>query len=336
MIKKFFRDHPVHKKIVPWFDNLFILRPTLFFPVWIMITVGMAAAKMNIDRYEIWIVDISLETILLFLGITLISGSAFIINQIKDKDGDEVNEKLFLVGNYVSVELANRIMTGVLVAGFIALLVSGWVVFLCGIILYLFWGILYNYRPFHWKKKPLLGMFANTVAGFSIYLSGWLHTYISRGFTLTDGLTMSLVYFSIPYILCYTAVSMLTTIPDIKGDKETGAETFPIRFGLTATLLLAAVFVAAAFVLGYKLGDPVSSTAALVSLPFYLVALFKRNTREVLRTIRYSLFILAVFVIAVYPWLFPAVLITFYLSKYYYWHRFNLHYPTFNVDNQAA
>ena len=34
-----------------------------------------------------------------------------------------------------------------------------------------------------------------------------------------------------------------------------------------------------------------------------------------------------------YPWLVVPLLCTYYLSKYYYWHRFDLHYPTFLVDN---
>jgi hypothetical protein len=39
------------------------------------------------------------------------------------------------------------------------------------------------------------------------------------------------------------------------------------------------------------------------------------------------------FTLSIYPWLFVPLLVTFYLSKYYYWHRFDLHYPTFLIDH---
>ena len=29
------------------------------------------------------------------------------------------------------------------------------------------------------------------------------------------------------------------------------------------------------------------------------------------------------------------VVIVYYCSKYYYWHRFDIHYPTFLVDSQT-
>jgi hypothetical protein len=52
-----------------------------------------------------------------------------------------------------------------------------------------------------------------------------------------------------------------------------------------------------------------------------------------LRAIRYPIFILNFFVLSVYPWLFVPLVLTYYVSKYYYWHRFNLHYPTFLVEH---
>ncbi|NOZ08440.1 MAG: UbiA family prenyltransferase [FCB group bacterium] len=333
MIKKFFRDHPVHKKIVPIFDRLFLLRPTLFFPVWVMLTVGMAAARMNIDRYQIWIVSFDFKTIFLFIGMTLISGSTFILNQIKDVKSDSLNKKLFLVGDIISADQARKLMIWFGAAGLIALILSGWTALIFGLLLYLFWGILYNQEPFHFKKKPILGMLTNTLAGLIIYASGWMQVYLSTDAGLTEAFSLKMLLVAIPYLLCYTATSLLTTIPDLKGDEETGAKTFPVQFGPWTTILIGTFFVLAAFFLGYKLSDPVSSTAALVSLPFYAVALIRNQTKDVLRAIRYSILILAVFVMSIYPLLFPAVFIVFYLSKYYYWHRFDLHYPTFLVDN---
>jgi len=334
MIKKFIRHHPVHKRIVPAFDALFLMRPTLFFPVWIMVTAGMTASQMNISRYQVWLHEFNVNVLALFIGLTLISGGTFIINQIMDVESDALNHKLFLVGRYVSIPAAKKIMLFSLFSGGLFLLISGIYNFLAGVLLFLFWGYLYNIKPFHWKKKPILGMVANSAAGFLLYASGWLHVAASEGFDFSEFALGKMVMISIPYLLCYTAVSLLTMIPDIKGDQPTGAVTFPVKFGLLITLLVSLVMVLAAFALGWKYDDPVSTTAAAISLPFYIYTLIGRRTKDVLRTIRYSIFILAVLLFTVYPLLFPAVLVVFYISRYYYWYRFGLHYPTFQVEDE--
>ena len=58
----------------------------------------------------------------------------------------------------------------------------------------------------------------------------------------------------------------------------------------------------------------------------------RRMKKDVLRAIRYPIFILNFFAFTIYPLLFVPLMITYCLSKYYYWHRFELHYPTFLVD----
>ncbi|MFQ6609539.1 MAG: UbiA family prenyltransferase, partial [Fidelibacterota bacterium] len=179
MIKKFIKQHPVHRKIVPIFDNLFLLRPTLFFPVWVMVTAGMTASIMNISRYQVWLHEIDIYTLALFIGITMTSGSTFIINQIMDVDGDALNNKLFLVGQFISVEKAKKIMYFTLIGGGILLIISGINNFIIGALVFLFWGYLYNIEPFHWKQKPILGMITNTIAGFLLYASGWVHVTVS-------------------------------------------------------------------------------------------------------------------------------------------------------------
>ncbi|MBT3251900.1 MAG: UbiA family prenyltransferase [Candidatus Marinimicrobia bacterium] len=331
MILRFLKN-PVHKNFVPFLDNLFLLRPTLFFPVWVMVTAGMTASIMNISRYQVWLSDFDFFTLALFIGITLISGSTFIINQIQDMESDALNQKLFLVGKKVHIELAQKIQKMTLILGFIFLLISGYMALIMGALLFLFWGYLYNIKPFHWKKKPLLGMFANSMAGLILYSAGWIHVASSEGLSFMNFGWLEMFLISIPYLLCYTAVSLLTTIPDMDGDEPTGAITFPVKFGLRTTIALAGTMVLAAFWLGWSYDDPVSTTSAIMSFPFYVVALIRNQNKDVLRAIRYSIFILAFLLFTVYPLLLPAVLVVFYLSKYYYWHRFNLHYPTFLVD----
>lgn len=336
MIVNFFRSHPIHKRITPRLDHVFLLRPTLFFPVWVMASVGMAAARLDVFGYSFWTTHFDWTTVAFFLGITLISGATFIINQIKDKDGDELNDKLFLVGKYISIPNAQQVMYGSLILGLLLTLFVGKSAFILGVLLFGTWGILYNVEPFHFKKRPIMGMVTNTLAGLIIYTAAAMHVYESAGLSIEAILTGKMLLVAIPYMLCYTATSLLTTIPDILGDRETGAQTFPIIYGVKNTILIGTIMVIIALVMAVWFKDPVCSLASLLSLPFYIVAMVKQSVAEVLRAIRYSVLFLALFVMLIYPLLFPAVLIVFYLSKYYYWHRFNLVYPTFDVSDQSS
>ena len=119
----------------------------------------------------------------------------------------------------------------------------------------------------------------------------------------------------------------------MKGDAESRDQTFPLVFGKTSTILLSLLLICGAFIFALYVADPRASTAILVSLPFFIFAAIRQLDKDVLRAIRYPIFILNFFALSVYPWLFVPLIITFYLSKYYYWHRFNLYYPTFLVDN---
>ena len=82
MVKRFLRDNPIHKKIVPFFDYFFLMRPTLYFGVWVMVVLGMAMAKMTMINHPLWISTYDYSTFFVFLGITLLCSSTFIINQI--------------------------------------------------------------------------------------------------------------------------------------------------------------------------------------------------------------------------------------------------------------
>ena len=328
MIKSFFRDNKIHKSIVPYFDYIFLLRPTLYFAIWVMVVLGMATAKMTIISYPLWINKLDYSTFFIFFGITLISSSTFIINQIKDKVSDTENNKLFLIDDYIKKESAQTINHIIAIIGILILLLTNIYLAPFGIIIYLLWGIIYNNPPFEWKKRPFLGLLTNASAGIVLFLLGWFHI---KGFNDFD--IIELLILMIPYILCFTSVSLMANIPDLKGDSYEKMETFPVKFGSLATSILSLFFVILAFLISYNNSDPIGSTASLCSIPFFIFATFRNLEKDILRSIRYPIFLLNFFASVVYPWLLFLGIIIYYFSKYYYWHRFDLHYPTFLVEN---
>jgi len=333
MIKRFLKYHLIHKKLVPNLDIVFLLRPTLFFSVWVMVVIGMASAQMYLVNHPLWITEFSWKTFLTFVGLTFVCSSTFILNQISDEESDVINKKLFLVGQYVSMEKSRSIANILLISGLIISIIANWVTAIFVGCIYLIWGIIYNQKPFNWKKKPILGWLANSIVGVILFSVGWFLVMKNQLNSMIIPLGVSMFKYMFPYLLCFSSVALLTTLPDMKGDTESGDRTFPIVYGKIPTLLLSLILICAAFIFALYYGDPLASTAILVSIPFFIISVLRRLEKDVLRAIRYPIFILNFFTLSVYPWLFVPLMITFYLSKYYYWHRFDLHYPTFLVDN---
>ena len=298
-----------------------------------MVVVGMYSAQMNLIKYPLWIAEFSWRTFFVFLGLTLTSASTFILNQIEDIDSDKINNKLFLVGEYFTPESSLSISRFLLAIGILLSAVANWFTSLFVISIYLIWGILYNKEPYSWKKKPLLGWIANSVVGIMLFMIGWYYVMTSQTDVTINLYDLSIVQFMLPYILCFSSVALLTTLPDVKGDIETGDDTFPIIYGKMLTVILSSLLISSAFVFSLIYEDPLASTASIVSLPFFLFTALRSLEKDILRSIRYPIFILNFFALTVYPWLFFPLVITYCLSKYYYWHRFELHYPTFMVDH---
>ena len=139
MIKRFLQSHPVHKKIVPKLDLFFLINPTLFFSIWILPVSGMICANINISENSLWNTQFSYKILLLFLGITFVIGSAFILIQISS--GNAYINKYSVIDKFISIKKGKSIAKILLTIGGLILLLSNWVAFfLIGCIYYL-WGI---------------------------------------------------------------------------------------------------------------------------------------------------------------------------------------------------
>lgn len=307
-------------------DYLFIFRPTLFFPVWIMSVAGYAG-YFRFNGEPVWW-DWSFDPLILlnFVAITLAAGATFIINQLQDIETDKLNRKLFLISeNYIKPRTARLVAYYSIAVTLLFFLSYDWQVFVTMTGVVLVWGYLYNCKPFVWKDKPVLGMVNNVVSGLLLFLTGW---------ALAGYGQWKAFLYAVPYLTAWLAVSALTTIPDMKGDERTQKRTFAIQFGIKGTIWLAVVCLAISFGLGMYFKDPVISHSALLASPLYLIMLFKPTAAWVLRSIRYPMLFIALMLCAQFPWFFVAIVLNFYLSRIYYINRFNLNYPTFQVEEE--
>ena len=79
--------------------------------------------------------------------------------------------------------------------------------------------------------------------------------------------------------------------------------------------------------------DPITSHFSIIAIPFLVYAFFRSSDKDYIRSYKYPIMVMNVLLSwTLFPFLFVAQLLVYYLSKYYYWHRFNKHFPKFVME----
>lgn len=314
----------IPEKYLKPLDYLFILRPTLFFPVWIITLAGYSTHFAAKDVVIWWNTEISWKIFFNFCILTLAAGATFIFNQLQDIESDKDNQKLFLISEeHIHPATAKKIGLILMIVSMIIFLAQSFLLFLVLALFLLVWGYLYNYPPFAWKDKAVMGIVTNLLGGMLLFLIGW----IMAGDFSTDVFIRM-----IPYILAWGAVALLTTIPDQEGDAKHDKNTFAVKYGSKVTIWLSTGWVILAFLIGMFNSDPIITHPTLLALPLFIITAFTLKPEWVIRTIRFPLLFIGLILCVQFPYFFVAILINYYLAKIYYVNRFNLDYPTFKVE----
>ncbi len=304
---------------VKLFDYFFVLRPTLFFPVW---TVYLANYQRNLIFDEA--TPQAAETfnpVIIGALLTMLMGSAFIINQIKDIVSDQKNNKLFIIADgYIKkwkaiIEAIVLLSVSLIAAFFLDYRIG--IIFCC---VFFVTGILYNVKPFEWKDKPFLGIVANFLGGITVACVGC----ISSGLTDWEFLLKT-----IPYGLGLLAVFFLTTLADIEGDAEAGKITIGVKYGFAISIFLALIFEILTVAMSFYLKEFILFFPALLSLPLFVTTAITQKLDDALRTVKFSVLFTSIAVCIKFPYYFVLIVAIFYLSKWYYKKRFNIDYPKF-------
>ncbi len=309
-------------RIVKFFDYFFVLRPTLFFPVWTVYAAGylafykFSAAGLNHAAPTLDATALSLLGIL-----TLLMGSGYILNQLCDIETDRRNHKLFLIADRHISPLAAWMEMVVLGAFAVAAsLFYGKLISALLVAIFLLTGIFYNVAPFAWKGRPLLGLFANALGAQLIFMAGWWSQQIEWQLPLAHAL---------PYMFAVAAVYLYTTLLDLDGDAGTAKKTFGVHYGFSTTAIVGCGLELAALVSAYWLEDGIIFFPALIAAPFFILAAVKQRLPEVARAIKLPIVFLALAIcLKIWPYFFLLGFV-FYFSRWYYRRRFGLNYPNF-------
>jgi len=317
----------IPEKLLKPFDYIYVLRPSLFFAVWIITMAGYEAGNLHFTGHSTWFnLDLNIGILINFILITLSTGGLFIWNQLQDIESDKENNKCFLISEkHVPVDVAKKYAMALSVVPLIAFILIDWQIFILLGLLELVWGYLYNFKPFAWKDKPILGVLSNIIAGIILMLIGW---------KMSGNFEVVAFQKFLPYLLAWGAVSILTTIPDEKGDEKQNKKTISLLLGKNVIVWIALIAVVTGFIFGMKQNDPVITHAIMLSFPLYVITAFKPTQVWVLRSIRYSILFLAIFLSVEYPFFFLALALNYYISRFYYDNRFGVDYPTFHVNEE--
>jgi 4-hydroxybenzoate polyprenyltransferase len=308
-------------------DFLFLTRPILFFPGWATLLAGytvVAGDHQFISRLRertfhptYWNHDI----LLALLSFAAAMGCCFVLNQLQDVASDKNNNKLFLLGDGHVSRLSGYVESLLLLFFSLAIAIRLNGRFLIAVIFFLvITGFMYNFKPFVLKDKPVGGLAANMLMGWIAFSLGWL---------LLLPFSVALVTSSLPYLFFNTALYFLTTLPDFEGDRASGKVSFPVRYGFATTVIFSLVFYLAAATAGLLMKNEFMLLVCLASLPFMARLAVQRTTAAAVVAVKAGIAVFALLICLKFPLFLLLMAILFFMTKFYYKHRFQYDYPNF-------
>lgn len=311
-------------RLYPHLDWLFLLRPVIFIPTWTTTVAGLGVGRWLSRPDLFWCLTWNWRIFLLFIGLSLISGAAAIRIQLLTREKAGNGDHLSTLGTAkVSSDRAERLSWIILGLGLLMVLPAGWLPLAAGVSLFLVWGLLYGRELIAGWGRPAFDAFTHALACVALFYLG----YAASGAPLKGSLNLAA-----PYIVAFTGIGALEAIIAIAHQSKGGIK--PDKVSITIILAVTTILTVIATIWGYRNGDPVISTTAVLTLPFYAVALYYRRELDVVRTSRYAILIFVIFVGARHPWLFVPVIVDFYLARYYYRRRFGVLHPAFHVEHE--
>ena len=164
------------------------------------------------------------------------------------------------------------------------------------------------------------------VCFYLIFLSGWI--YLSS--------------FNIFSILGYIPFFCLAVIPIILINEIIFIDKFSniekenrqiINKDRKKITFLSLIMMIILFFISLNLNDPILTHFSIITIPFLLYSFIRSKNKDFVRSYSYPIMIMNVLISwTLYPLLLIFQLFVYYLSKYYYWHRFNIHFPKFVIE----
>jgi hypothetical protein len=261
----------------------------------------------------------------------MLIGSAFIMIEIRECRRSDQSKSLFF-SSYVSIETGALISKFLLFSGGLISIISYWIT---AIPLFCIYYLLGNYSIQESSKlrNYFFAWLVLTFVGILLYLIGFLLAFKNYPIINREIFISIYLLHAIPYFLLFFSFAALIILLNMRKIDSLFDQKYSILLSYKVFLLFPLLLVCISFYMSMEFGDPFLSTTTLVCSPFFMFVAFRRLPKDIIRSIRYSIFIFNIFALSYYPWLFMPLIIIYYVGKYYYWHRFDLHFPTLILEN---
>ncbi len=304
---------PASNLFVKILDYFFLLRPTLWFPLWILVLAGKGDYTYHAASYKLWLLNIAICGLFAIL---------FLLNQIKDTETDEINDKLHYIASGIISKRAAWIYSYILIISSIIGVIAFGHAYLWATLfsLFLIAGILYSVVPSAWKDQGVPSFLVQ-------FISGYILLAIGQSLRQTSFDPEWIKWTS--YASAFGATAILTMVPDIKGDLAAGKITYAVKFGKRGTGVTALILVIIAILGSIWIGEiPLLIAAGASFIPFLLFTLYLTD-RFVFMAIKVSIGLLAITVGIWYePILLILLVLYFVVARIYFEKRFRLKYPS--------
>lgn len=319
----------MNRFLIKYLDYFFVLRPTLFFPVWTIALAGIWAQNSFGDSLEKISYSFSRNNweFVLYLALyTLVMGGTFLLNQLEDIESDRLNNKLFLIADG-EISIKSAVIETILISVIPVLLLVKMRpdLALMMVISFLVMGWMYSSKPVVLKNRPIGGIAANLAGGYIVFSFGWM---------IFGEPSAAMLAHATPYVLGMQAVYFFTTIPDRTGDAKAGKVTVAVKYPLAFVLWGGVLLDLAAILTGLIVMDWVVLIPTVLILPFFVYSALKKSPAEVLRTNKFAALFLSLVICIRFPYYLLLITFLFFFSRWYYKIRFNMNYPSFRKEEE--
>ncbi|UCG52368.1 MAG: UbiA family prenyltransferase [Candidatus Latescibacterota bacterium] len=303
---------------------MFVLRPVILIPAWSFYLIG---ASEGVGRSSVFRASLpsafgsnaDFPSLTAFTCLTAILVTAYLLNQIFDRESDERNNKCLFLSRGIF-----RARTLVLMA--LAFFLAASHAFhrtddalRAPLIVALLMALVYSLPPIRLCARPFFDMFANAV--------GYGGVAFVLGYTALGSPTDHGVWLAVPYVLLVAATFLHTTILDVEGDKATGKFSTTVLIGVDRSVVLAAVLHACAVVVAIITGRLMAIVVTGVSFPATVYSLFRRDQTVNSFVIQVNTLVVTLAAAAAWPVYLLLVVPLILLSRYYHRRRFGFTYP---------
>lgn len=263
----------------------------------------------------------SLTDMLILLGLSLLASGAFYVNQVYDYESDLMNKKVMFLQENLLTKSALLWVFGL--TAIVALVIGVFVSLLTASIFLSLLALahLYSAPPARFKDRPVAALLANGI-GHGLLIS----VAVMPGMTVHN---MGLLGWDNPLYFALTVggVYLVTTIPDVHGDRFMGKNTMAVWIGRRGTLALATVFQGSAALLAYSSGFLLLSILAVIASVLSMAAFTISGERIVLLSAKLPLLLLTLAACWFYPGYLIFLVVLVVSTRAYYRQRFGLTYP---------